>query len=42
MVPLEYLDDMIYEGWIDSMFTFMYKGVLVIMRSYIRDNEKCL
>ena len=28
---LIYHDDTIYEGWIDSKFTFVHKRVLVIM-----------
>ena len=28
---LIFLDDTIYEGWMDFQFTFVYKGVLVIM-----------
>ena len=34
-----YYDGMVYEGWIDSWFTFMHKSVLVIMQGYIRDSE---
>ena len=29
---LIYLIDKGYEGWIDSKFTFVHKGVLVIMQ----------
>ena len=32
-------DDMVYESWIDSTFTFVYKGILVIMLDCIVDNE---
>ena len=28
---LIYNIDMVYKGWIDSRFTFVHKGVLVIM-----------
>ena len=27
-----YLVDIVYERWIDSRFTFVYKGILVIMQ----------
>ena len=33
------LIDMSYEGWIDSKFTFVHKGVLVIMQGCIRLSE---
>ena len=29
------LDRMVYEGWIDFRFTFVHKGVLVIMEGRI-------
>ena len=33
-------DNIAYESWIDYKFTFMHKGVLVIMQSCIGDNEQ--
>ena len=35
-----YHDDMVYEGWIDSRFILVHKGILVIMKDYIEDNEQ--
>ena len=37
---LIYLVGMGNEGWIDSRFTFVHKGVLVIMQGYIRISEQ--
>ena len=37
-----YLDDMVYKGWIDSWFTFVHKGVLVIAKGCIGVSEKSL
>ena len=39
---LIYYDDTVYEGWIDSKFTLMHKGILVIMQSCIGDSEQGL
>ena len=39
---LIYNVDMSYECWMDSRFTFVYKGVLVIMHGCIRDSKKGL
>ena len=39
---LIYLVGMGYEGWIDSMFTFVHKGVLVITQGCIRVSEQGL
>ena len=36
---LIYHDDTIYESWIGSWFTRMYKGILVIMQGYTRNSE---
>ena len=36
---LIFFDDMIYEGWMGFQFTFMYKGVLVIMQGCTRISE---
>ena len=36
---LIYYVRMVYEDWIDSKFTFMYKGVLVITQVCIGDSE---
>ena len=32
-------DDMVYEGWIDSSFTLVHKGELVITQSCIGDSK---
>ena len=37
-----YLDGMVYEGWIDFRFTFVYKSILVIMHGCIRVSEQYL
>ena len=29
---LIFLDDIVYEGWMGFLFTFVHKGVLVIMQ----------
>ena len=39
---LIYLIDTSYEGRIDSRFTFMHKGVLVIMQGYAGISEQGL
>ena len=39
---LIYHDSKIYKGWIDSKFTFLHKGVLVIMQGCIGDSEQSL
>ena len=39
---LIYLVGMDYEGWIDSRFTFVDKGILVIMQGYIGVSEQGL
>ena len=39
---LIYYDDTIYEDWIGSWFTFVHKGVLVIIQGCIRDSEQVL
>ena len=39
---LIYLVGMDYEGLIGSRFTFMHKGVLVIMKGYIEVSEQGL
>ena len=39
---LIYHDDMVYEGWIGSRFTLVYKGVLVITQDCIEDSEQDL
>ena len=36
------LDDMVYKGWIDSWFTFVHKGVLVIAKGCIGVSETSL
>ena len=37
---LIYHDDIVYEGWIDTWFTLVHKGILVIMQGCTRDNEQ--
>ena len=39
---LMYHDDMVYEGWIDSWFILMQKGVLVIMQGCTNDSKQVL
>ena len=39
---LIYLVGICYEGWIGSRFTFVHKGILVIMQGYIRVSEQGL
>ena len=39
---LIYYDGTVYEGWIDSWFIFVHKGVLVIMQGCTRDSEQVL
>ena len=39
---LIYHDDMVYEGYINSKFTFVHKGILVIMQGCTRDSEQGL
>ena len=39
---LIYLVGMGYEGWIDSTFTFVHKGVLVITQGCIEVSEQGL
>ena len=39
---LIYHGNMIYEGWISSMFTLVHKGILVIMQGCIGDSEQGL
>ena len=39
---LKYHDGTIYEGSINTWFIFVYKGVLVIMKSCIGDSEQGL
>ena len=36
---LIFFDDTIYEGWMGFLFTFMYKGILVIMQGCTRISE---
>ena len=36
---LIYYDDIVYEGYITSRFTFVYKGVLIITQGCIGNNE---
>ena len=35
-----YYDDMIYEGCIDSRFTLVCKGILIIIKGYTWDSEQ--
>ena len=35
-----YYDDMIYEGCINSRFTLVCKGILVIIKGYTWDSEQ--
>ena len=35
-------DDTVYEGWIDSRFTLVHKGILVIMQDCLGDNKQGL
>ena len=37
-----YHNDMVYEGWIGSMFTLMHKVVLVIMQGCTRGQKQIL
>ena len=37
---LIYLVSIGYGGWIDSKFTFMYKGILIIMQDYTKESEQ--
>ena len=37
---LIYHDDTAYESWIDSRFTLMHKGILVMMQGCIWDSEQ--
>ena len=37
---LIYLGSMDYEVWIDFRFTFVYKGILVIMQYYTEVSEQ--
>ena len=39
---LIYHDDTIYEGWIDSRFTLIHKGILIIIQGCIGDSEQGL
>ena len=39
---LIYHDDIVYEGWINSRFILVYKGILVILNGCIEDNEQGL
>ena len=39
---LIYHDDTIYEGWIDSRFTLMHKGILVITQGCTGDSKQVL
>ena len=39
---LIYHDSKIYKGWIDSKFTLLHKGVLVIIQGCIGDSEQSL
>ena len=39
---LIYYDDTVYEGYITSRFTFVYKGVLIITQGCIWNNEQGL
>ena len=39
---LIYHDDMVYEGYINSKFTLVHKGILVIMQGCTRDSEQGL
>ena len=35
-------DDTVYEGWIDSRFTLVHKGILVIIQDCLGDNKQGL
>ena len=37
---LIYYDYTIYEGWINSRFTLVRKGILVIIKGYTWDSEQ--
>ena len=39
---LIYHVSVVYDSWIDSRFTLVYKGILVIMQGCVRDNEQGL
>ena len=39
---LIYHDDMVYESWINSRFTFVHKDVLVIMQGCTENSEQVL
>ena len=36
---LIYYNGIVYEGWVDFLFTFMYKGVLIITQGCIGASE---
>ena len=39
---LIYHNGTVYKGWIDSKFTLLHKGVLVIIQGCIGDSEQSL
>ena len=39
---LIYYNEMVYKDWIDSRFTIVYKGILIITRYCIGDSKQIL
>ena len=41
-LKLIYHDDTVYKSWIDSRFTLVHKGALIIMQGCTKDSEQGL